>query len=93
MFIEKERVKKVMLQSQFDLLLTSIKQYQELKELQKEIKQLSEAVDVQRKTIKELRNILRRLIKYIHHTKDPILNGFVNELIKEYGTFFLGLGD
>lgn len=93
MFIKKERVEKIMLQSQFDLLLTSIKQCQELKELQKEIKQLSETNNTQRKTIKELRNILKRLIKYINYTKDPILNRFVNDLIKEYGPFFLGLGD
>lgn len=93
MIIKKERVEKVLLQSQFDLLLTSIKQYQELKELQKEIKQLSETNDTQRKTINELRNILKRLIKYIIYTKDPILNRFVNELIKEYATFLLGLGD
>lgn len=93
MTIKKERVEQAMLQFQIDLLRTSTEQYHELKELQKEIKQLSETDDTQRKTIKELRSILKRFIRYINYTKDPILNRFVNELIKEYGPFFLGLGD
>lgn len=93
MFIKKEQVEQAMLKFQIDLLQTSTEQYHELKNLQKEIKQLSEIDDTQRKTIKELRTILKRIIKYINYIKEPILIRFINELIKEYGTFFLGLGD
>lgn len=93
MNIKKKQVHKEMLQFMNDLLQTDIEQHQELKKLQKEVKQLSEINDTQRKTIKKLRTILKQLIKDINDSKDPVFISLVDNLIKEYGFIFLGLRD
>lgn len=93
MIIKKKRVEQAMLQFQNDLLQTSLEQYKELLKLQKENEQLSKTDDIQRKTIKKLRTIINQLIIGIGYSGDPKLNRLVENLVKEYGPFFLGLED
>lgn len=61
--------------------------------LRRELRQLSDVDDVQRKTIEKLRTIINQLIIGIGYSEDPKLNRLVEILIQEYGPFFLGLGD
>ena len=60
--------------------------------LKREVIQLSDVDDAQRKAIEKLRTIINQLIIGIGYSGDPKLNRLVENLVKEYGPFFLGLG-
>lgn len=60
--------------------------------LRREVRQLSDVDDAQRKAIEKLRTIINQLIIGIGYSGDPKLNRLIENLIKEYGPFFLGLG-
>ena len=60
--------------------------------LKREVQQLSDVDDAQRKAIEKLRTIINQLIIGIGYSEDPKLNRLVENLVKAYGPFFLGLG-